>query len=196
MELVAIGIERAPDNRSFRSPRTTSASRNVPPRAAALVERMARGKIEPPAGVDHRALQEFGELDQVLRAGRRARVTVGDEDRIFRVDQETRGFRDGAGIALRRRRPSAASGCAASSPSGIGFSCSAPSATISTGSGRRRHRDLVGAHAAIRRSAAARRDCRPIWCSRARSAAVSCALWFHSMPGRRIRRAMVLPITT
>ena len=50
-----------------------------------------------------RRLQGLGQLHQKLDAFGRARHASGDDHRIFGVHQQLRGFRDGGGVALRRR---------------------------------------------------------------------------------------------
>ena len=74
------------------------------PRAARLIERMPRREVHAAALIDDRRLQRLGQLDEKRHAGRRARRAVRDDDRVLRVDEQSRRFGDRAGIALRRRR--------------------------------------------------------------------------------------------
>ena len=143
-------------------PRMTSACAISARRALGLVERMARREIHA-AAPDRStgACSSFGELDQERHARRRARAAVGDDHRILGGDQQPRRF-----ARPRRSRPAAA-------PSASASECAAalrPSDRLflqfAVGDDqhrlmRRRHRDLVGAHRATRRSAAATPACRP-----------------------------------
>ena len=65
---------------------------------------MPRGKIHSPGLVDDRSLQQFSQLDKMVNAGLRARGAIGDEHRIFGLQQHPRGLGNGAGIARRRSR--------------------------------------------------------------------------------------------
>ena len=51
--------------------------------------RVVRGRnVEAVALVDHRHVQQLGELDEQAHARRRAGETVGDDDRVLRIDQQ------------------------------------------------------------------------------------------------------------
>ena len=65
-------------------------------RALGLIQRMARGEIHAAVLIDDRGLQRFRELDEVVQTRRRARAAIGDDHRIFGVDQQPRGFIDGS----------------------------------------------------------------------------------------------------
>ena len=100
MELIAIGVERRPVVVHLESEHDVGLP-DIPARAAALIERMARRHVEARTRVDHRALQQLGELDQAIVALLRAGIAVGDQHGVLGVDQHPRGFRHRARIALR-----------------------------------------------------------------------------------------------
>ena len=58
--------------------------------APGLVEIMGVRHVHAAALVDHRGLQQLGELDQQLDAVRRARGAVDDDDRTLRIGEQTR----------------------------------------------------------------------------------------------------------
>ena len=60
-------------------------------------------KIQAPALAHHRRLQQLGKLHQQIDAVLGIDRAIGDDHRMFGVDQKPRGFADRARLALRRR---------------------------------------------------------------------------------------------
>ena len=71
--------------------------------AVRLIERMPGREVHPPFAIDDGRLQQLGQLDQLRQARRCARHPIDDDHGILGGGQEPRRFRDGAGVALRRR---------------------------------------------------------------------------------------------
>ena len=118
-------------------------------RAQALVERMARREVQAAALVDDGGLQELGKLDKQAHPGRCAREAVRDEHGELGLDQQTRGFLDGARFALRRR------GYREFRHRQPGVFRNRPLLQVTVerehdGRHRRRHRHLVGPHGGFR----------------------------------------------
>ncbi len=102
VHLIVIRVHRAPEIRSLQSQYHVRVGHHgVASRG--LVQRMARGEIHPVVHVDHRSLQRFGQLDEPIDSGLRARVAAHHDHRIFRLRQHPRRFRHRAGFAHRRR---------------------------------------------------------------------------------------------
>ena len=149
-------------HRSFISIARITSAWPIMRAAEALIERMPRREIHAAGIVDDAALQRFGKRDEVRHAGRRARHAIADDDRVLRLDQHFGGFRDRAGIALRRDHRREFRNAQAFRIGdriflqlGIERDEDRPH--------RRRGRDLVGAHRGLGEMRQARPADRPIW---------------------------------
>ena len=99
-DAVAETVHRAPEVTEFQAQDEVGLG-NHRTAAPGVAKRMAVGEIRTAAGIHHRTLQQFGQLDQARHAGRRARQAVGNDHRAFRLDQLLGGFRYRRAVSLR-----------------------------------------------------------------------------------------------
>ena len=103
MDLIAERIEHAEEVSGFEPEDNVGLGDR---RLASLrvVQRMLRREVHAAVLGDHRSLQQFGQLDQMLQPRRRASHLVCDEKRVGGRDEQSGQFGDRARIALGRGR--------------------------------------------------------------------------------------------
>ena len=119
-------------------------------RALAQVVFVPGRKVHAAAHVADRHVQGFGELDQAVDAGLGAGVAVGEDHRIFRVDQHLGGFRQRVLVAGDRRHARQLGNARLLLVLGQRLVLHLAVEDEEGRRHRRRHGDLVGAHRGIR----------------------------------------------
>ena len=132
LDLIAVDVQCAVEIGDLRDPESRPRRRSAARAAIGLVERMARWEIHPPALIDHRRLQRLRQLDQArnaagVRAVRSATITGFSAATSSRAASATAPESPCGGSA------SVSFGMCVLSSAEIGFSCSSPSATSTTG---------------------------------------------------------------